>query len=367
MTYICVSMRLAGTYHPIEYILFRLPELFPGIESCAAVYRKGKSLKYVANHVENKVDSYKQTVFQDLRGTSNRFKWVDSDYFSKSQSTKNVQRTLIDESLQQSLVIPVESVEDGRLDLVLLNFKNVIKIFSVDRVFKDLTSSEKNLLGEMIYHLLNSEAKRVLQEKQLLSQFQNVQKNQAYKKEKLEEEIKELHYLHKNHVERFVLDLINENSLSKQIKIQADQSFIQSVVLRKLSYQELKAIVENSIDTAYHLSFGEEILCLSDIHLSVESIKPSESQAKESDKTLQLLNKYEEAAQSILGDRLIVNGKNIAAYVGISPPAVTDSIKKHSKRITFLINRYPDRWLNIKKGLKPIQSILEQQSHRIAI
>lgn len=360
-------MRLAGTYHPIEYILFRIPDLFPGIESSAAIYRKDKSIRYVSKNIESKVDQYKQTVFQALRGGSNRFKWVDADFFEKKNSEKSIQRTLIDESEQQSLIIPIESNEDGRLDLLLLNFKNVIKIFSVDRVFKDLTSSEKNLLGEMIYHMLNSEASRVLDEKKLLSQFKNVQENQQKNKEKLEEEVKELHYLHKNHVERFVLDIISENSLSKSHKIQTDQSFIQALVLRKLSFQELKQNVNDSIDTAFHLNFGTETIQLSNIHLSKVNVVRNSQNEKESDKTLQLLNRYEEAALNILEDRLIVNGKNIAAYLNISPPAVTDAIKKHNKRISFLINRYPDRWINIKKGLKPIQNITDQQNHRIAI
>jgi hypothetical protein len=77
------------------------------------------------------------------------------------------------------------------------------------------------------------------------------------------------------------------------------------------------------------------------------------------DKTILLLEKYELAAQKVLQQGLPINGKNIGAFLEpkISPPAISDAIKKNTERIKNIFIEAPTKWMSIRTFLKPLREI----------
>lgn len=75
-------------------------------------------------------------------------------------------------------------------------------------------------------------------------------------------------------------------------------------------------------------------------------------------RTIGLLDKYEEAVVRLLNADQPILGKNIAASCEppISAPALTDSIKKHRERILFCFKEYPDKWPLIKTHYEPLMN-----------
>jgi hypothetical protein len=77
-----------------------------------------------------------------------------------------------------------------------------------------------------------------------------------------------------------------------------------------------------------------------------------------------LLDKYEEAARAAQRRGIAVSGKTIAGHLqpSISPPAITDALKKNRKAISALIHQHPDKWPLLRKYLKPVKELHERHS-----
>lgn len=76
-------------------------------------------------------------------------------------------------------------------------------------------------------------------------------------------------------------------------------------------------------------------------------------------KTIQLLNRYEEAVKLLISNNVPVMGKNISAACEppISAPALTDSINKHHDRIIDCLIQNPTLWSHLRKNYLPIQKL----------
>jgi len=75
-----------------------------------------------------------------------------------------------------------------------------------------------------------------------------------------------------------------------------------------------------------------------------------------------LLDKYESSARIAQQNGFIVNGKTIAEHLQppISPPAITDAMKKNKKAIGLLLEQYPEKWPLLRKFLKPVKELNER-------
>jgi hypothetical protein len=79
-----------------------------------------------------------------------------------------------------------------------------------------------------------------------------------------------------------------------------------------------------------------------------------------------LLDKYEMSAQQIDLKKGIITGRTLAEHLDppVSPPAITDAIKKNRKAIAQAMQENPDRWLLIRNYLKPLKDLDFQLSLR---
>ncbi len=79
-----------------------------------------------------------------------------------------------------------------------------------------------------------------------------------------------------------------------------------------------------------------------------------------------LLDKYEAAARMAQQSGLIVNGKTIAAHMrpSVSPPAITDALKKHKKGIALALEESPEKWELLRKHLKPVKELNEHAFYK---
>ncbi len=77
-------------------------------------------------------------------------------------------------------------------------------------------------------------------------------------------------------------------------------------------------------------------------------------------KTFLLLEKLENAALNVKSKNLLLTGVNIGNEfpTPVTPPAISDALKKHRQKIIFLFNEYPSRWETIRKEFRPVQNIL---------
>lgn len=72
-----------------------------------------------------------------------------------------------------------------------------------------------------------------------------------------------------------------------------------------------------------------------------------------------MLDRYEKVAEELQLKNLPILGKNIASFCtpAISPPALTDSINKHSDRIKKCLKANPQKWKLLRNNYKPIKNL----------
>ena len=122
----------------------------------------------------------------------------------------------------------------------------------------------------------------------------------------------------------------------------------------KESYDTVKLIEKISDDFRFQLFHFQLI----------ENEKTEQNPIKKSvfntnDKIIDLLDKLERAAETIESKGLVVNGKIIAQYLAppVSPPAITDILKKNIVKIENKLKEFPSKWLLIRKYLKPLREL----------
>jgi hypothetical protein len=118
---------------------------------------------------------------------------------------------------------------------------------------------------------------------------------------------------------------------------------------------EVVSIVENVTS-----EFKFELIHLQLTYESkVKQIDQSNELSDTKDKIIEILDKLEAAAQKIDKEGIVINGKTVAQNMQppVSPPAVTDIIKKNITKIEVKMNEYPFKWSLIRKYLKPLREL----------
>jgi hypothetical protein len=136
-------------------------------------------------------------------------------------------------------------------------------------------------------------------------------------------------------------------------------------------YDDIKEL-EESIRRSLIIAFNEsdsdtKHLRIEKTHIVIK--KASRLKEKETkidtrfNRTITLLDRYENAASLLINERLNVTGSNLGQHLNppISAAAISDAIRKHGSKITLLLNKFPQRWTILRRNFKPIQNKLYTQ------
>lgn len=131
-----------------------------------------------------------------------------------------------------------------------------------------------------------------------------------------------------------------------------------------LTENELIRQLDSALQLARFTQPTNPVISLNSTHLSPKTpviIAESPRILSPNQRAILLLDKYEAAARMAQQSGLIVNGKTIAAHMqpSISPPAITDALKKHRKGIALALEESPEKWELLRKYLKPVKELNE--------
>ncbi len=362
-------MRLAGTYHPIEYLLIRSEELFPGLASVSAVWKThNQSLIYSE---KNGLSNHETAHLQKLRAKKWVSFWSESDDLLVD-TISNKQATFYDEQNLRTLILSFENQFDGLHDLLILSFPENYSLQKLDVHFKGITASEKSMLANMIQSFLSAEYQRVVSEQKLIRLFEaNNTQNQS-NIQKLKERLKFTEELFSQSLHFYVNEIAKTLESELNCRFVFSKEALKHIAQSSVSLEDIKSAVENAIYAAFHL-YSSKVTIEIPTSLLIFETKSNEyvkanTSVKNKDKTIELLDRYEEAAQQCQQLNLVVNGKNIAGQLDppISPPAISDAIKKHKKRIAILFADFPTRWQFIRSSLRPLTQLDQSNERAIA-
>lgn len=355
-------MRLAGTYHPIPYLLEQLERFIPGVQMVNAIW---KDKNGVLNTEQGKVldsDTNAKVMLQKWRDNNKSHEWLSNFTPFNYKNSDNRQLSLEDESNLNILVLYFENVKDGLKDLIAIHFPDNIFLNSLNTTFSGLSSKEKMVLSNLLSSILRSEHQRVLNEYKLLSHMEHNQKIQLNRLNQLESNLKQSERLYTSALAVIVKDIVKsyELELDKQITVNDDVVYL--LAKERLTQKQISEILENAIYVAYNLNISQTNIEITSSLVYIDNVNKTEDKLNKQevlDKVKLLLDRYEQAAEEALIQGLPVNGKNVAKYLDppVTPPAITDAVKKNEKRIYYLLERFPNHWKLIRVRLRPLAQI----------
>ncbi|MEX2485161.1 MAG: hypothetical protein WED10_11395 [Brumimicrobium sp.] len=355
-------MRLAGTYHPIPYLLEQLERFIPGVQTVNAIWKDTNGVLTTEDGEIDNSDANSKVVVQKWRNKTSQHEWLDSFSPFYFQQTDNKQLSLNDESNLNILVFYFDSPYDNLKDLIAIHFPENIFLNSLNTTFNGLSAKEKMILSNLLSSILRSEHKRVLNEHTLLSRIEHNQKLQLDKLNQLEVNLKQSERLYTSALGVIVNDIVKsyEHELNKEISVNEDVIYL--LAKERLTQDQINELLKDAIYVAYNLGVSQ-----SQIEITASLIyfdKPNQSERTYDkkqvlDKVKLLLDRYEQAAEDAQINGLTINGKNVASLLtpSVTPPAITDAVKKNEKRIYYLFDRFPGNWKLIRSRLRPLSQI----------
>lgn len=365
-------MRLAGTYHPIPYLLKMISQYLPNvIETNALWLDYDKKLYYSADKTPIQGDLKIKT--QELRNNSVVSEWTnDSKLFTYVNRSRN-QLSLSDEDELNVLRLYFPSPIDGMKDMISITFSPNSFLKSLNIQFKGISSQEKDILSGMLVSILNVEHKRVTEEKKTLRQIEKLNQIKEKRISQLTDDLNSTELLYSSAIENIVQEFVNElnEELSKEFILTKEVIF--KLAKEKLSLETIKETVQNAIYLAFNLNLSSDTVEVTEDHIQLIDKEVKERsvtiKVSKNDKVLDLLNRYEQAAKQLVANGITVNGKNLAAQLSppVTPPAITDAIKKNESKISYFLQQYPERWENIRSAIRPINNLDQNHGQSRAI
>jgi len=156
-------------------------------------------------------------------------------------------------------------------------------------------------------------------------------------------------------------------SISNQTGITFEWSdeCILKLIDSNLPFKSLKPFIEKTLTVLINREFTTPSIIkikATDLVLEDYEQKPNEKPviSIRYERTLMLLDRYEDSAKKVTQAKLSLTGVNLGKYCDppVSPAAISDALKKHSKKITTLFAKYPNRWSLIRQEFRPVKNLV---------
>jgi len=366
--------------------LFQFSDLFlPGISRIEGIYHDPaeKHLRIISREKNGNMESQYDHVFQKrenmvmiqkFRADNKPFVWIHKSELAfdlNAPKTRINSPDLFTEIENSILVLRFKNDADQLSDLLLIHFNQNLGNFGLAKSDKMLSVDNKSIIGYLLYYqfksilTLNQENRKLLLK--LNHGVQAVIKDNLMLRDSLQQ-------MQANYGDYLIT--IAMQQLAKMSREYGRNYILVNESLEKIrtfkgSLKHLPQILENAvIFTENLLSVDEdEDIKIHPYSLDFDSYQvddKTESSTRKIDsresRAVQLLDKLERAA-------IILKSKGIpmtSARVGqamdqpVSAPAITDALGKNRNLIKILIDKYPEKWENIRHDFKPLQNQLNK-------
>lgn len=361
-------MRLAGSYHPVAYLLERLPNYLPGVENIHGIWcEKDKSIRSTYNNAPAAGEL--KATFQHWRNEKSRTQWMDQfDPFHFDKGTVR-QMSLSDEDKLDTLLIFFDSPFDELRDIIAIEFPKELFLKNFNVAFSGISVQEKQVLSHLLSSILYSEHKKCLQEREFLQHLNTHHLAQKQKVESLQEQLRTAEKLYSSAISTIVGDLVKTHESALGVSFHIDDSIIRYYAREKISLDAIKLSLDRVLSLAYHMNIGSDDIQVDDTfvelaRLNEEQKTLSTTSDRKEDRIMDLLDRYERAAEKVNNESARLNAKEIAQRLDppVTPPAITDAVKKNKSKIAYYLRQYPGKWKLIRKAIRPIRTIDSQKN-----
>jgi hypothetical protein len=299
------------------------------------------------------------------------YSWISSKIINDKEPGIRHQLQLEDEFDNNVLLVRLNSPHCQEKDLLLLFLEEGMGLFPLTASVKGpLSAGEKGLIGQLMYNIIKFMDEQHKENASFFSIYNESLQNTI---ESLDRKQAELKSLRQNYAQS-IISLCNYYLLSiseeSDCHFQLSESALDKISEYKDKFELLERIITNAAAIAFNRNHGKKgdtiVIDETDVVFHSYPRENREVVVSRSDRfarTREILDRYENAAISVLENNLPVTGKNIGSYCspGISPAAISDAIHKHGRKILTLFEKNPNKWPTIRSKFKPVIN-LEQNS-----
>lgn len=367
------------------FILQNLGGLLPNLHKMVAVYydknRHGLAVMSFISHNPTPIilefaEDFDYYALTQLRDNGNRHIWMEeSDLPLSTSSSKSTQKEVFHEADNSVLLTRVRNRTDKNNDLYILYFNRDASNFGPVRNGDILNTSSKTIIESIVYNAIlfyrrqrEKQIRDLGKYKTYLSRLRDKTKAVAMKQNKAADEIGHLKLNFANYIISKIAD-------SKKLDISFSPEAENYLMEFQGEFSKMESWIRDAFDFAWFSDFdpNNPMLIIEDWHfkdhdvIEIPQVNHEEVENRYY-KTYSLLNRLEAAANKVIVSKQKLTGAAVgqAMEQSISAPAITDALKKHSKKIISLMEKYPNRWTLIRSEFRPMLNVLESKPHKIS-
>jgi hypothetical protein len=343
------------------YLSEKIQQIFPHLEHVSIFYQDEKEFKYLEDGVLVEITPFLSSKLSTLRIQNLNYQWLlpsEIIEFYNFDNSRLIQLDLLSEHDNRMLILNFKSDIDGLNDIICLTFPKEIAFLGLYKAIKNLTTDDKILIGELLHKLFEIEFqsfKNNFKQQNRIAEYFKL-KNQSISKTSPE--------IYHNYIQSELNSGINF-LLKTRINFDFDNELIDYVVTKNYSINNICIFLKESYQTIKMVEQINGNFKFQLFHFKMIENEKSNSHTKthiitsNRDKIIELLDKLEEAAKNIEKKGMLINGKLVAQFLTppISPPAITDILKKNILKIENKLRLFPNNWLLIRKHLKPLREL----------
>jgi hypothetical protein len=365
-----------------------LPYILPGIEKVIAVYCSPDHSDLTSDLLRKESGEYVLETFQvsdshsilsRLRSDNAPYSWLRKEDLPFEIKPKGkVQLEIFNELNNSILLIRILNTYDSKNDLYFIYFNQDLSNFGTISPNRILSTENKTIIGHILRNTIMAVIRNNNNDKELFATLNENTRAMIKERNVLRDELTITREKYKEGLIRlsssYLADLFNSNGVIYRLSDDAMKK------IREYAGDigNLKPIIAKAARFAETMNLegttGEVLIA--DFHLVVD--EKNDPRQKESisepvgdvpvkySKTFLLLDKLENAALHVKSKNLLLTGANIGLEfpTPVTPPAITDALKKHKQKILFLFQEYPGRWATIRTEFRPVQNILNAKPFR---
>ncbi|CAG5081748.1 hypothetical protein [Parvicella tangerina] len=367
--------------HPLERILDQLDNTFSGVAEAMIIYadyNKTLSWKsYSDDEIEEIPIKDKSVQLQKFRKNKVEYEWLADTYFdnlvvtSKRKKKKIKQLSFTDELENNLLCVKFLSPIDHLYDCLILKIENT-SVLGMSKQGSSLTVQEKNIIGKLLFQTFRSRIQEEYNNNDTHRMVLNNINMQQRSIQRLEEENEQLRSNYKKSVLYFINNVLARMSEKFKMNVALTDNARDYILDKDLDISTLEKVLVQAAHMAANLTlqYSSTILIHPEniiINQQEEAHQPLSSNDKHAS-IIEILDKYEEAAEKAQAKGWKVNGNTVAELCtpSITPSAISFNLKKYKKQINILIDRYEEKWPILRSDFKPLKNILDVPTNELS-
>lgn len=369
---------------PVLFILKVLPSLIPGIDKVISVWYSPHAHSLVS-HIcrlsgqENEISEFQVsealTVLNRFRLESAPYSWLQKGELPFETLDKGkVQLDIFNEFDNNILMIRILNENDHLQDLFFIYFNQGLGSFASMNPGKFFSTDNKAIIAHLVRNTMLAFFANLKEDQEIFSDFRASRESMLKEKVELKNALELRNKQHIDGIIRLCETFLEELSVKYQKNYQFSDQALQKLSRFDGDFGYLKTMTDMAARQAEIFSSGDSrFIIIEDYHISIMETDETKENEKEKpsleipevparyNKTLLLLNKLENAALSVRSRNMMITSMNVGNEfpTPITPPAISDALKKHRVKILHLFKEYPEKWEIIRSEFRPIQNILQ--------